>query len=191
MGNGSADISRRLVMAAGGALLTLPAATIAFAADAPVALHANLGDLKRFIGRWAGEGEGQPGKSTVERTYEATLGGRFILARHRSSYAPQEKNPKGEVHDDVGYFSFDKARKRFVFRQFHVEGFVNQFVAATPSFDKDTLVFDSEAIENIPAGWRARETYKFSGTDAFEEIFELSEPSKDFTVYSHNRFKRA
>jgi hypothetical protein len=68
---------------------------------------------------------------------------------------------------------------------------VNQFVAATPSFDKDTLVFDSEAIENIPVGWRARETYKFAGAEAFEEIFELAEPSKDFTVYSHNRFKRA
>jgi hypothetical protein len=68
---------------------------------------------------------------------------------------------------------------------------VNQFVAATPSLDNGSLVFDSEALENIPAGWRARETYKFSGADAFEEIFELAEPAKDFTVYSHNRFARA
>jgi len=175
-------------MVAGGALLALPGAS---AADAPAALHANLSELKRFIGRWTGEGEGQPGKSRVERTYEATLGGRFILARHRSVYAPQEKNPKGEVHDDVGYFSFDKSRKRFVFRQFHVEGFVNQFVAATAAFDAGKLVFDSEAIENIPPGWRARETYIFSGADAFEEIFELAEPAKDHVVYSHNRFRRA
>lgn len=191
MGDGSAKISRRFVMAAGGALLTLPAMQSAHAADASTPLHANLGNLQRFIGRWTGEGEGQPGKSTVERTYEVTLGGRFILARHRSTYAPQAKNPKGEVHDDVGYFSFDKARKRFVFRQFHVEGFVNQFVAATPSFDNGTLVFNSEAIENIPAGWRARETYTFTGADAFEEISELAEPAKDFAVYSHNRFMRA
>jgi hypothetical protein len=178
-------------MAAGVASLMVPAASIARAADMPLALNGNLADLQRFIGRWTGEGEGQPGKSTVERSYEATLGGRFILARHRSTYAPQPKNPQGEVHDDVGFFSFDKKRKRFVFRQFHVEGFVNQFAAATPSFDKDTIVFDSEALENIPAGWRARETYKFSSADAFEEIFELAEPNKDFTVYSHNHFVRA
>jgi hypothetical protein len=178
-------------MATSVASLAVPAASIALAADAPLPLNGNLADLQRFIGRWTGEGEGQPGKSTVERSHEATLGGRFILARHRSTYAPQAKNPKGEVHDDVGYFSFDKVRKRFVFRQFHVEGFVNQFVAATPSLDNGSLVFDSEALENIPAGWRARETYKFSSADAFEEIFELAEPSKDFTVYSHNRFVRA
>jgi hypothetical protein len=44
-----------------------------------------------------------------------------------------------------------------VFRQFHVEGFVNQYALDTSS-TADRLVFLSEAIENIPAGFRARET---------------------------------
>ena len=53
--------------------------------------------------------------------------------------------------------SFDSVRKRIVFRQFHVEGFVNQYALDATSLP-DRLVFVSETIENIPAGFRARET---------------------------------
>ena len=52
------------------------------------------------------------------------------------------------------------------------------------------LVLTTEAIENIPAGWRARETYVFTGSDQVEEIFELAEPGKDFAAYSRNRLTR-
>jgi hypothetical protein len=76
-----------------------------------------------------------------------------------------------------------------VLRQFHVEGFVNQYTA-----DLDpklaTLEFTSEAIENIPPGWRARETYVVLGPDEFEEIFELAGPGKPFELYSRVRLKR-
>jgi len=112
------------------------------------------------------------------------------MARNTSTYAPQKKNLSGEVHDDVGFYRFDRARRRAVLRQFHVEGFVNQYVATESALDSDVLVFESEAIENIPAGWRARETYRFSGADAFEEIFELAEAGKDFALYSRAQLRR-
>jgi hypothetical protein len=180
-------VSRRGLIVGGVAFAAVPMG----AALAAEGLGDGLLGFARFIGTWRGTGEGQPGVSTVERTYEAALSGRFIFERNRSTYAPQEKNPEGEVHDHVGYFSFDKARKRLVLRHFHQEGFVNQFVATTEAIEGNVLVLNSEAIENIPAGWRARETYTFSGDDAFEEIFELAAPGKDFELYSHNRLKRA
>jgi hypothetical protein len=99
-----------------------------------------------------------------------------------------QKNPKGEIHQDEGIFSFDRARKRLVFRQFHTEGFVNQYVEDSGSASK-AIVFTSEAIENIPAGFRARATYTVLGPDAFEEVFELAEPGKSFELYSR-RFTR-
>lgn len=148
-----------------------------------------LAPVAPLVGRWAGTTEGQPGKGTVEREYERILGSRFIQARNRSTYPPQEKNPKGEVHEDMGVFSYDSTRKRIVLRQFHVEGFVNQYVL-DPGSPSGRLVLTSEAIENIPAGWRARETLVFSGPDHVEEIFELAEPGKDFEVYSRNRLAR-
>jgi hypothetical protein len=154
--------------------------------------------LAHFVGQWQGAVEGEPGRGTSERSYEYTLGGKYVLVKNRSVYPPQEKNPKGETHEDVGYFSYDTQRRRLVLRQFHVEGFVNQYVqeppaplpvpdAANPPL---RLVFVSEAIENIPAGWRAKETYLFDGPDAFTETFELAEPGKAFAVYAKTRFTR-
>jgi hypothetical protein len=144
--------------------------------------------LAPVLGRWAGPTEGEPGSGTVEREYARILGGRFIEVRNVSTYPPQAKNPKGERHEDRGIFSYDAARKTIVFRQFHVEGFVNQYVL-DPASTPDRLVFTTEAIENIPAGWRARETYVVAG-DRLEEAFELSEPGKDFAAYSRNRLTR-
>lgn len=142
-----------------------------------------------LIGRWEGTSEGQPGKASVRREYIRALNGRFIRVHNRSEYAPQVKNPKGELHEDEGWFSFDRARKRIVFRQFHVEGFVNQYVE-DPGTTSPGVVFTTEAIENIPSGWRARETYIVHGPDEFEEVFELSEAGKPFEVYSRVRLKR-
>ena len=122
-----------------------------------------------MIGRWEGSSEGQPGKASVRREYSRALNGRFVRVRNRSEYPVQDKNPKGEIHEDEGFFSFDRARKRLVLRQFHVEGFVNQYVQDSES-SSQKLVFTTESIENIPAGWRARETYVVHGPDEFEEI---------------------
>jgi nitrobindin-like protein len=174
----------------GGITLTA-AAQLSHAANAELTLKEPLVGLKRLLGRWRGEGDGEPGRSRVERHYESALGGHFVMVRNTSTYAPQKKNPTGEVHDDVGFFSFDKARRRAVFRQFHTEGFVNQYVASAAELGGDVLIFESEAIENIAAGWRARETYRFSGADAFEELFELAEPGKEFATYSRAKLRRA
>ncbi|MFZ6009081.1 MAG: hypothetical protein ACOYXT_01940, partial [Bacteroidota bacterium] len=99
-------------------------------------------------------------------------------------------NPKGEVHEDKGFISYDKARRTFVLRQFHVEGFVNQYKIESISTDGKTIAFISEAIENIPAGFRARETYHIISNDEFTETFELAEPGKEFELYSKAILKR-
>ncbi len=146
--------------------------------------------MKFLEGKWEGTGSGEPGVSTVEREYRFVLGGKFLFVQSKSTYAPQEKNPRGEVHEEWGLFSFDRRRKSFVLRQFHVEGFVNQFVLDSTFSDSTTLVFVTESIENIAPDWKARETYRMLGEDEFIEIFELTPPGKEFAVYSENRLKR-
>jgi hypothetical protein len=51
-------------------------------------------------------------------------------------------------------------------------------------------VLTTETIENIPAGWRARETYIVTGSNELEEVFELAEPGKTFELYSRSRLTR-
>ncbi len=146
--------------------------------------------LRYFVGKWEGTGGGKFGPSTLEREYKFILKDKFLHVKNRSVSPPTEKLPKGEVHEDWGFYSYDSGRKRFVLRQFHTEGFVNQFIAeATPEGAKPP-VFTTETIENLPPGWRARETYNIVSENEFEEIFELAKPGEDFEVCVQNRMKR-
>ena len=143
-----------------------------------------------FAGEWTGDSEGQPGKGKYERIYEVIFNKKFIEVKNKSTYPPTQENPKGEVHEDHGFISYDRARKTFVLRQFHTEGFVNQYRLESISPDSKTIIFISESIENIPAGYRAKETYKINSENEFVEIFELAEPGKEFEVYSKATLKR-
>src|SRR4030042_587061 len=146
--------------------------------------------IEFFIGTWQCSGAGQPGESQVERSYRLILNGKFLEVKNKSTYPPQSQNPQGEVHEDLGLFSYDKSRKTYVLRQFHVEGFVNQYVMDHLAPDGKTIVFTSESIENIAAGWRARETYQVINSSEFTETFELAAPGKDFELYVRSQFKR-
>lgn len=148
----------------------------------------NWRPVRFLVGSWEGDVSGQPGSGQSQREYKFVLNDRYLEVRNKSTYPVQPKNPKGEVHEDWGMISYDRARKRLVLRQFHVEGFVNQYAAETSA--DGILSFHSEAIENIPAGFRARETYTITGANEFIERFELAEPGKDFEVYSETRFRR-
>ena len=176
----------KAAIATGALVVTM---VLAFPALAQQPATDNLAAVAGLVGRWAGTSEGQPGQGTVERDYERVLGSRFIRVRNRNIYPPQEKNPKGEKHEDEGFFSFDRARKRMLLRQFHVEGFAITYVQDLDA-KPGTISFTSEAIENIAAGYRARETYIMAGPDELEEVFELAEPGQDFAMYSRARLKR-
>jgi hypothetical protein len=145
--------------------------------------------LRFFVGSWRGDQNGQPGHGTAERTYAFVLNDRFLQENNTSTYPPQEKNKSGEVHHDMGMIGYDKARKKFVFRQFHVEGFVNTYVEEEGS-DTKKMVFTTENIENVAPGRRARETYLILNENEFIERFELAEPGKDFALYSEAHLKR-
>ena len=146
--------------------------------------------LRQFLGTWEGDVSGESGFGTAERIYRFMLRDQFIQIMNKSVYPPQEKNPKGEIHEDVGFISYDARAKKFVLRQFHAEGFVNQFALERFDDRQLTLVFVSTAIENIAPGWRAKETYRFLNKDEFVETFALAQPGKDFATYSETHFRR-
>lgn len=159
--------------------------TSAKAAD----LTSSWDPLKFFVGSWEGSSTGESGKGESVRTYEFVLNNKFIQIRNKTHYPAQENNPKGETHEDLGFISFDKIRKVFVLRQFHIESFVNQYKSEALQ-DTKTLVFVSESIENIPSGWRARETYKLLSDNEFTETFDLAAPNEDFKTYSATTYRR-
>jgi hypothetical protein len=174
-------ISHRLVL-----LLALWLAVSAGAAEGPDDVWS---PIRRLAGSWTGTSTGQPGDATVSRRYSWVLRDRYLNEVSTSIYPPQDKNRKGERHEHWSMFSYDKARKAIVLRQFHVEGFVNTYRLTSIAVDK--IVFESESFENLSNSWKARETYEFVGADEFVETFELAAPGKEFEVYSRTRLVRS
>jgi hypothetical protein len=145
--------------------------------------------FKPFIGDWKGSGTGVDGTGTYERSYRFVLGKNYIEVKNKTVYPPGEKNKNGYTHEDAGYISYDKMRKKFVFRQFHAEGFVNQYRLDSISADGMALLFISEAIENIPAGWRAKEVLTITA-NSLTEIFYLAQPGKEYEEYTKATLSR-
>ncbi len=147
--------------------------------------------VRFLVGTWDGTSSGEPGGGTAQRTYSFVLKDRFIYEKNISTYPPQEKNPKGEVHEHWSLISYDRIRKVLVMRQFHQEGFVNQYTLNPAASTTKNLVFDSERFENYDNNARARETLEVISPNEFVETFELGDPGKPLQVYSKNRFTRA
>ena len=143
-----------------------------------------------FVGQWKGTGQGKSGTSRIETEFGFILNKNYLQVRGKAVFDPQEANPTGEVHEDLGFISYDNRRKKFVFRQFHVEGFVNQYVLDSLSSDGKTFVFVSESIENISPGWRARVTYKIIDDDEIQVLFDLAAPDNEFGCFTENQLKR-
>jgi hypothetical protein len=188
------EVRRELFLA--GLVLVVPIAVVAWAtrvarARAPAAAADVWSPVRFMEGRWDGASEGQPGAGKVSRTYEFILEGRYLHERNTSTYPPPAAGKAGEVHRHWSFFSYDRGRKALVLRQFHQEGFVNQYVIKERGDGAGDLVFESESFENLPAGWKARETYRRLSADEFEETFELAAPARPFEVYSRTRFRRA
>lgn len=145
----------------------------------------------RFLeGEWTGTAEGEPGLGTVHRTYQFVLNHRFLHERNVSAYAPRAEGQTGELHEHWSMISYDRQRQRLVLRQFHQEGFVNQYVLDEEASADGRLDFVSEALENLDNRWRALETYEAASENAFTETFELAPPGGAFSVYSKTSFTR-
>lgn len=146
--------------------------------------------LRVFEGKWEGPTSGKPGKGFSSREYRFEQNGHFLSQRNKSVYDAESPGAKPLVHEDFGVLSYDTSLKKVVWRQFHSEGFVHEYTLDSVSADGKSLDFVTVRIENIAAGWRAKESCRLLSTDEMEATFLLSAPGKAFEVYTRARLKR-
>jgi hypothetical protein len=118
------------------------------------------------------------------------MGGQYLEVKNHSEFNPTEQHPEGENHIDQGYISYDKSRLKFIYRQFNIEGYVNQYVLNDEYSNDSTFVFETETIENFVPGGKARLTIHIKGPDNIETIFDVSFPGKEYACYGTNRLSR-
>ncbi|MCK5376307.1 MAG: hypothetical protein KAJ97_04435 [Acidobacteria bacterium] len=142
--------------------------------------------VRPLVGAWKGHGDG----STVTHSYHFVLQDQFIHSRTRSEFEPKEGEDAGEIHEDLGFFSYDPVRQAIIFRQFLSEGFVNTYVLEPRESDEDPLVFMSESCEGA-GNMRARLTIDLDGDDRYTMVLELASPGKKFFACQNLEMKRA
>jgi len=139
--------------------------------------------LRIFEGKWEGPCTGKPGTQFSQREYRFEYGGKFLSQRDQSVYQPKSPTDKWTTRGDFGFFSYDAIQKKIVWRQFHSEGFVNEYALDSVSADGKAFEFVTYHIENFPGG-RAKKSYRVLSADEIEETFYLAPPGKDFEVYT-------
>jgi len=146
--------------------------------------------LRVFEGKWEGTITGQPGKQASSREYQFVLNGTFLWQHDHSVYEAKSPDDAPKVREDFGYFSFDKFAKTMVWRQFHSEGFVNEYRLESVSADGKSFEFVTVRIENLPPGWRAKKSYRVVSADEIVETFSLAPPNKDFEGFTAAHLRR-
>ena len=167
--------------------LTITITAIAFNAIAQTDPWATV---RVFEGKWEGSITGTPGKQFSSREYHFELDGKFLSQRDRSVYEPKSPGAKPETREDFGFFSYDSSLKKIVWRQFHSEGFVNEYTLDSVSADGKSFEFVTTKIENQPQGFRAKKVYRLVSANEIEETFWLAPPGKGFEEYTLAHLKR-
>lgn len=147
--------------------------------------------LNFLLGDWTGTGSGfGNSQSTIKSSFHLVLDDKYIEVINDSQFDPTEKKPEGEHHIDRGMISYDKSRKLIIFRQFNIEGFVNQYVLIDSLSSENFLVFETESIENFVPGGKAKWTILKKTGGEIESNFVLSFPGKEFACMGTNKLKR-
>ncbi|MFD1094354.1 hypothetical protein [Salegentibacter chungangensis] len=149
--------------------------------------------LEKFeflIGNWQGVESGVAGDGIGFRTYNWELGQNFIFVKNQSTFPKTEKKPMGEVHRDIGVFSYNPNTEKYILREFHVENFVNIYELDTEQSSGDKLVFLTREIENNPGNWKAKLILTKTGEDKFTEEFLIATNGKDFKPFLKNEWTK-
>ncbi|MEE2770900.1 MAG: hypothetical protein VX712_01690 [Bacteroidota bacterium] len=147
-------------------------------------------DFEFLIGNWQGVENGVAGEGIGYRTYTFELGAHYIMEKNQSTFPKSEKKPRGEVHRDIGIFSYNSNREEVVYRSFNIENFTNIFVLDTAESSAEKLVFVTREIENNPGNWVARLTIEKLSENEFKELFEIAMDGSNFSVFLSNHWHR-
>lgn len=162
-------------------------AIAASAAEVSAPATADAWQPVRFLlGRWKGVVQGDAGNGTVIRTCEFVLGNHFLEARDVANYP---RTGKGEMREQRALFGVG-AHDALTLRQFHPEGWAITYTLNAAESTGTLLVFDSDNIDPLDRGARARETYEIHSSDEFVATFEIATAGKALELRSRTRFTR-
>lgn len=137
---------------------------------------ADWGPVQFLMGRWVGEGTGQPGVGTGGFSFETDLQSTVMVRKNYAEYPPAKGRPAFR-HDDLTIIYRDETSRQLRAVYFDNEGHKIEY-AVEPN--GNGVVFTSEGPR---ATTRYRFTYTRDGPDRLKIKFEIAEPGKDLATY--------
>jgi hypothetical protein len=149
------------------AALLLPAALAA----------ADWGPVEFLVGRWTGEGGGEPGTGSGAFTLAPDLQGKILVRKNFATYPAAEGRPAFR-HDDLMVVFRDEQSAELRATYWDSEGHVIAY-GVRPAAEGGVTFFSDAP----PARMRYRLTYSPAGKDKIKIRFEIAPPGKDFATY--------
>jgi len=141
-----------------------------------------------LIGNWVGNGTGVGIKSSeIAASYNYCLNDHFIEVNHHIERKTTNKKQPLEIRDDWGMISFDNQRGSITYRQFNANGSFIQYFLNDSLSTSETLVFESEILENYKINGKLRFTIKKISDIEIATYFDIKLPEKDFVMYEVNK----
>jgi len=147
--------------------------------------------FKPLVGEWKGDGAGFGDVTDVTHLWDLVLQGKYLRLRTKSVSRKEGKSVElqEEIHEDVGFLSWDTDRKSFVFRQFLSEGFINTFDVTINSEKPLMMIFGHRETES-GGGMRAQMTLSFTGDTKYDMVLDLAGPGKEFSPCQQIHMKK-
>ncbi|MHA2289299.1 MAG: hypothetical protein ACXABG_10995, partial [Promethearchaeota archaeon] len=115
---------------------------------------------------------------------------KFLKVINKVVFLPQEENVDGEIHEDVGYFSFDNMNENGMLRVFYSEGYITTYKLVEFDRESNSMVFGSTENENLPTGFLAKITLELTEDRVLIEKFELAPDGNNYTGCILNKWEK-
>jgi hypothetical protein len=137
-----------------------------------------------LIGKWHGEGNGQPGQGSGTFSFNTDLNNKILVRKAHSEY-PANGNKPSVIHDDLLFVYLDNTGNPSRAIYFDNEGHTINY---SVSYLDKSIVLLSDKIPNVPI---FRLTYTMLDNKSVDTKFELSQDGEKFMTYIQGKSTKA
>ena len=152
-------------------------------ASSMIAADTDWGPAQFLVGRWTGEGTGQPGNGSGAFSFTPELDGHILVRKSVADYPAAEGKP-AILHEDLMTVYRDEASRGLLAIYFDSEGHTIRYTVSAAGAG---VVFLSDGAAGQ---MRYRLTYMPVGKDKATVKFEVAPPGQDFATYLEGSVRR-
>jgi hypothetical protein len=157
------------------------------AAEKPAAAWKPFQEFGFLTGSWSGTAESGSRVGGRVSRFATEMGGNFLVHRGTTVF-PAQAGSAEDSTEEVGYYSYDRERRKYVATYFFSTGIVGHFDVEIPSDGNVRLV--STSLLNYDNGARMRMTLGRKSDAELAMQIEVAPSGKDFVSYVTSRMTK-